>query len=263
MTDETVLPNIVLDPTQWTEPSEQFFGKIIECGFGTTDDSKGRDGKTFTEFRELPRPIRTWRVVIERLDAVYDLDDGTTPPVHVYMTIDLERYVDGKFIPVSISKGANKATFTVTKWTEAGVRLAPDPTKNVGKICEFERLRSKMFGSVAAKDITYPLKVLPENFVFQGDIRHFKPKAISLDEAAATVETEAQAASAAATIDEDELATLLVGVLVDDIPALTASKAYEAVTGDARVKLIDGNFQKELLAAGKLVVVDGKYALPA
>lgn len=263
MTNESVLPDILLDPEKWTEPTEQFFGKVIECGFGTTDDSKGKDGRTFTETRGLPRAIRTWRTVIERLDAVYDLEDGTTAPVHVYMTIDLERYVDGKFIPISISKGANKATFTVTKWNSAGARLAPDPTKNVGKIFEFERLRSKLFGTVAAKDITYPLKALPDNFVYQGDVRHFQPKAASLDDAAASVEAVSEAASTAAAFDEDELVNLLVGVTADDVAALTTSKAYEYVTGEPRVKLIDGDLQKGLIAAGKLVVADGKYALPA
>jgi hypothetical protein len=67
----------------------------------------------------------------------------------------------------------------------------------------------------------------------------------------------------AAAYDEDELVTLLVGVVADDVAALTQSKAYEYVTGDARVKLIDGDLQKSLVAAGKLVVIDGKYALPA
>lgn len=262
MVDE-VVPDILLDPSKWTEPTEQFFGKVVTCKLGTTDDAKDKEGRTFTELRGLPRAIRTWHVVIERLDAVYDLEDGRTAPVHVYMTIDLERYVDGKFIPATINKGNNKATFTVTKWSDAGLRLAPKPEANEGKLCEFERLRSKMFGTMAAKDITYPLTILPENFEFKGDVRHFKPKAVSLDDAAANVEAESQAAGAVAPYDEDELVALLVGVAADDVAALTQSKAYEYVTGDAKVKLIDGDLQKGLIAADKLVVIDGKYALPA
>jgi hypothetical protein len=262
MDNENILPDIGLDPSKWTEPTEQFFGKIIECGFGSTDDSKGKDGRTFTESRGLPRPIKTFRAVIERLDAVYDLDDGTSAPVHVYLSLDLERYVDGKFIPANLNKGSNKATFTLTKWNENGVRLAPDPTVNVGKICEFERLRSKLFGNVAAKDITYPLNTLPDNYVFTGEMRHFKPKSSSLDDAAASVEASTPAAVAAA-YDEDELVALLVDVVADDVAALTQSKAFEYVSGEARVKLVDGDLQKGLVAAGKLVVIDGKYALPS
>jgi len=256
---------VPLDPSKWTEPTEEFPAKLVECRRGTTDDAHGKDGRTFTEARGLPRPSQTFRVTWERLDAVWDNEDGSTSPVKVYLALDLEKYVDGRFISLALSKGNNKPTFTLDQWKKcSGISLAPDPTVNEGGIYMVTRLRSKMFGSVAAKDISYPTAKLPDDYVYKGDVRHIKSQATSLDDAAASVEAESDTAAKAASFDEDELAGLLAGVKADDAAAMTAFiSTHKEIPANIRLELVDGGPQKALVEAGKLAVSeeDGLYVL--
>lgn len=261
--DTGISQEVPLDPGAWTEPEEKFIARLAECRRSTTDESHGKDGRTFTEARQLPRPLQQFRVVWERLDAVWENADGTVSPVKVYMTLDLEKFVDGRVISMALSKGNNKATYTLEMWKKAGVRLAPDPTVNEGCIFEVTRLRSKLFGTVSAKDITYPIQKFPEGYVYKGDIRRIQSQATSLDDAAAGVEATVQTSSQAASFDEDELAALLAGVPAEDTAALTAFVGtHKEIPADMRLALIDGAPQKALIEAGKLAVIDGVYAVP-
>lgn len=265
MVSENEIPFIPLDTSQWTEPTRRFLGKLTMCRYGTTDDAKGKDGRTFTETRGLPRPTRTFRVEVERLDAIYDLPTGDHAPVMAYLTLDLEKKLkDGRIVPLSIGgKGDNKPTFTLIKWATAGVSLAPDPSVNEGLIAEWEELPSKLFGGMAAKGILYPVKLLPKDYKFDGEVQHFEVKreqTADLDQMAA----EATAVdSAAATFDDDELAAMLVGTTDETETTGPFVKAHGELPADIKLGIVTGDVQTRLVADGKLVKgKDGKYALP-
>ena len=261
MTNDNLNQEIPLDPGAWTEPTETFVGKLVTCARSDTDQSRGKDGRTFTESRGYPRALRTFKVVIERADAVWDNTDGTTSPAKEYMELNLEKFVDGRFIPMNLSKGNNKPTFTLEMWKKAGVSLAPDPTVNEGHYYVFTKLRSKMFGTVAAKGIIYPTQKLPDDYAYKGDIRHIASNTASLDDAASAVEAGSTEAATAATFDEGELAALLVGVKVDDTAAITAFIGeHKELPANVRLELVDGDIQKRLVEAGTLTVEKGVYA---
>lgn len=166
---------IVLDPTKWEEPKETFVARLVECKYSDTDQSKTKEDQTFTEFLALPRPKRQWRIKWERLDAQYvEKESREKSPIFKYTTIDLERYNPETRVWSAMPKGNNKSWFTLNKWAEKHIVLHPDPTKNEGMVCEVEFLRTKMFGGGnAAKDISYPLKVLAlpgKAYEYTGDV---------------------------------------------------------------------------------------------
>lgn len=246
MPDEA--PIIPLDTSEWAEPTTEFVGKVTKSEFRTTDDATGKDGRTFTETRGLPRAIRTWHVEVERFDALFDLPDGENAPVTAYMTVDLERLTDGTISPVA--RGQNKATFVTDKWAEAGLRLGVSPEKAVGVNAEFTLLRTKMFSGMAAKDILYPTKILPQDFKYEGDVRHFQVKG---DQSLADFAEEAQPTAAAEPTAEVDVASLLVGLNADDPKAVNAFiKEHPEIAGDVRVDIVTGDYVEALIKDGKL-----------
>ena len=255
MPDEK-LPEVVLDADQWEDPTVEFFGTITKCEFRTSDDAKAKDGRTFTEIRDLPRAIRTWHVEVERMDAVYDLPDGESAPVTVYMTIDLERLVNGKLVPLTMSRGDNKPTYTVGKWKDNGFLPGRDPGSLVGRKAQFKLERTHKFSGMMAKDILYPIKALPEGFVFDGEVSRFtvKERPGSLEQSAA--EVEGTAASA-----EFDISTLA------GLPIEPGSEVYEFVKDhtdlpdDVKSGLVTGELQAALIEDGKMKDKKGKLAL--
>jgi len=238
MTDTNV-PLVPLDTAQWQEPTLEFVGEVKVCEFRTTDDAKGRDGRTFTETRGLPRPGRTWHVEVDRLDAVYDLEDGTNAPVRVYMTVDLERLIDGVMSPVT--RGDNKPTFTIDQWSKAGIRLMPDPTRVVGVRAEFTLARTKMFRGAAAKDVLYPTKILAKDFQFAGEVRHFQVKAkatpTNLDDyATASPTLESSGVDVAALVRSEGLD------LADRTAVQAFIKSHPELPAEDKVALATGEF---------------------
>jgi hypothetical protein len=253
---------IPLDPGEWTEPTEEFPAKLVKCRRQTTDDATDRDGVTFTERRGYPRPAQQFVATWERLDAVWDNDDGTVSPVKVYLSLDLERFIDGRFISMQLSRGNNKATYTLDMWKKGGVRLAPTPEANEGNVYMVTYLRSKMFGTVAAKKISFPTAKLPDDYVFKGDVTHLKSTTTSLNDSADAIEAESTTAAQAASFDEDELVGLLVGVKADAMTAFISE--HKDIPAAVRLELVDGVPQKALIDAGKLAIdEDGAYVVPA
>lgn len=251
---ENEVPIVPLDTSKWEEPIIDFFGVVRKSEYRTTDDAKGKDGRTFTETRGLPRPGRTWHVEIERLDAIYDLPDGATAPVTVYMTVDLERLSNGRMVPVPY--GDNKPTFTVDKWNEAGLRLAPTPGAVIGKKAQFRLERTHKFGSMVAKDIVYPTKLLPDGYEFTGEVSRFQVRErTSLEQAAEAVE------ASTAPIEVVDIPALLVGVESTDEGIQAFVKAHPDLPGDVKVALLTEDLVGQYIADGTLVVKDGLLAL--
>lgn len=241
-------PIIPLTTGEWAEPTTEFVGICRVSKFQTTDESKGKDGRTFTESRGLPRAARQWHVEVERFDAIYDLPDGQNAPVTVYMTIDLERFSDGTLSPVP--RGDNKATFTVDKWSEAGMRLGVKPEVAEGVIAHYTLLRTKMFRGAAAKDILYPTKILPKDYKYEGDIRHFEVKG---DQSLADVAAESETSVAA--VPEVDVAALLVEAKLnpdDEAAVLAFVKAHPELPAETKVGVTTGELVDSLIEAGAI-----------
>ena len=248
------VPIVPLDTSKWEEPVTDFFGVVTKSEYRTTDDAKGQDGRTFTESRGLPRPGRTWHVEIQRLDAIYDLADGTTAPVTVYMTVDLERLSNGRMI--SVPFGDNKPTFTVDKWNESGLRLAPAPGAVIGKKAQFRLERTHKFGGMTAKDIVYPTKLLPDGYQYTSEVTRFQVKEkTSLEQAAEAVEASTGPA-------EVDVPSLLVGTENTDEGIQAFVKAHPDLPGDVKVALLTEGLADQYISDGALVVKAGKLAAP-
>jgi len=249
-------PEVVLDADQWEDPTVEFFGTITKCEFRTSDDAKAKDGRTFTEIRGYPRAVRTWHVEVERMDAVYDLPDGESAPVTVYMTIDLERLVNQRLVPLTMSRGDNKPTYTVGKWKDNGFLPGRDPESLVGRKAQFKLERTHKFSGMMAKDILYPIKALPEGFVFDGEVSRFtvKERPGSLEQSAAEVE-----GTEAAT--EFDIGTL-VGLPVEPGPEVYEFvKDYTDLPDDVKAGLVTGELQAALIEDGKMTAKKGKLVL--
>ena len=262
----TDTPTISLDPTKWVEPKETFIARLAVCQYSDTDQSKTSPANgevTFTEYLGLPRPKRQWRVVWERLDAVFvNKDTGERTPVKRYMTIDLERYDEKTRTWSAVPKGNNKAFFTINKWSEKKVLLHPKPEANEGMVMEVEFLRSKMFGGNTAKDIGYPVRVLAlpgQAFEYRGEVEEieFDPSkhadsgagaGVSLDDAAAAQGGSAGTSGGgkSSTWSEDEVKAALEEAGVDgtDEEAVGAFvKANKAkLQAAVKVSLIGGDY---------------------
>ena len=159
-------PRIPLTTGKWEEGGvDEFPGKVTVCTYRDSDDK-------YTEQRGFPRPVQQWHVEVERLDAEYVRPDGERITVTYYQTIDLET-MDKAGQLHAVRQGSNKATYVISGWEKAKIRLDPDPTKVEGRIFQFRRLRSKLFGTFEAKGLLIPLKPLPDDYEFDGEMQEF------------------------------------------------------------------------------------------
>lgn len=266
--------NIPLDPSKWETPKQRGIGRIVVCRYQTTDDSKTRDGVTFTEFYGYPRPAQTWHVQIERLDGVYvNKVTGEKSPMSRYQTLQLERYDAERKTWRPQTQGDNKNQYIIERWMKAGCRLA-DPEELEGTVIEYEIEMTHKFNGNIAKNLLYPLKVLArpgQAYEFRGEVEEFefdpdREGATSLDQAAEEVsQTQTrQSGGAKAKLDEATIVGMLVGVSATDEDAIGefvgAHKAE--IDSPTRTALVSGLFVEKALTDGKLVVVDDAYALP-
>lgn len=297
-----------LDPSTWETPKEEFIGVIRVSEYSDTDAQKTKEGLTFTEFYGLPRPAMTYRLVVQRLDAVYkNKETGETSPILRFQDLQLERLDNQTKTMKFVTQGDNKNTYILTKFKEAKVSLVPSPDAAVGAVCKFTREGTHKFGGNMAKNLLYPTKVLgwmnldelkTENgrtypavdglsakghleFEFNDDVEEieFDPSrnedggsdGTSLDQAA----SEANAANAAnkgskgadkgaKQLTEAEVLALFVGKDPEDEDLATTIIAENkgAIASSMKAKLVSGELVEEWTEAGKLVIVDGEYALP-
>lgn len=268
MSESTAMPMIPLDPTKWVEPEEKFIGRIVECQYTDTDQSKTKEGVTFTEYQNLPRAKRQWKVVVELFDRVYKSSvDGALSPVRRYMTIDLERYDEKKREWVPMAKGNNKAYFTIEKWTAKKLLLHPDPKKWEGAVCEFIYYRSKMFGGGnAAKDIIVPDRLLAMpgvEYEYRGEVTEieYTPKdddsVGSLDDSAMAMAAGSAGAGAASKpaaemLSEDDIRSKLAELGVTETPAEDSDEAA------ALAKFLKDN-KASIPASVKTALVTGDF----
>lgn len=270
-------PNIPLDPSQWETPKSRGIAIIEVCQYETTDDSKTKEGVTFTDFFQLPRPAQTWHVVLKRLDAVYvnKVTGEKTYEVKRYQTLQLERYDATKKVWRPQTAGDNKNNYIIERWLKAGIRLQ-DPTLAVGMVIEYEVEMTHKFNGNIAKNLLYPLKVLArpgETYDYRGEVEEFefdpnREDATSLDQAAEEVtstETSGAKGKAASTkLDKQAVLALIVGMDPEDGDAIgnMVGEHKAELEGPMRTALVSGVFVEEAVEAGDLVVVEGVYALP-
>jgi len=250
MTDEETLlsPDILLDPATWAESYEEFPGKVIECRFRPS-------GEKYNETLGLMRPIKQWQVIVERLDAIYDLPDGTTAPVRVYLTIDLERQVGqgpNARIVASLKKDTeSKGTFCVGAWIKAGFDIGRDPSTAEGTVAMFRRWRSKQFGTLTAKNLLIPTEKLPAGYSYEGEISRFVvQQSETLEEAAAP-----------AAVNFEDVAAKLVGQPADDPDVALLSDPVFAGNASLKTALVSGKPVTDLQEKGLITVDDGVIAL--
>jgi hypothetical protein len=150
-----------LDPSTWETPKEEFVGVIRVSRMGTTDDSKTKDGETFTEFFNLPRPATTFRLVVQRLDAVYkNKETEELSPILRFQDLQLERLNERTQKMEAVKQGDNKNTFILGKFPEAKLKLGTNPEQVEGAVCTFVREGTHKFGGNMAKNLLYPKKLL-------------------------------------------------------------------------------------------------------
>lgn len=249
MSDEVKNP-ISLDPGQWEEAFEDFPGRIevVEHRLSASE---------YNEAAHFPRPIQQFHIVVERLDAVYALADGTEAPVKVYGGCDLEKKNrSGDIVPVA--PGENKATFMLGKYAEAKVRLSTNPeelTKLTGVICMWRRYRTKTMGGMQAKNVLHPLQVLAVDYKFAGEVQRF---AVSAQQGGESLEEAAGATGDHAS--RKELAEALVGTPADSFDAdLLTSEPFRRASGADKTALVKGEFGSAAVTDGLLKVEDGKF----
>lgn len=267
MTQANTVPDIPLDPTKWEIPTQRFFGRINVCRKVTTDDIKDKEGNTFTELRQWPSPGKVFQVEIERHDAVYQLPDGTTAPVKRYLSLDLHRFNEREHKVVPVAPGDNKVTFTLTKWIAAKIQLEPTPEKNEGLDCEFEFIPTKMFRGNAAKNILYPIKVMPKGWTYEGEVEVFqvKEQIQDLAEDSGTPATDISVSSnghgPTQEMTEADLIALFDGLKADDEDAMVELMAANKgrLSTAQRLEIMGGDVTKRFIDDGKLAVVDGVY----
>lgn len=150
-----------LDPKNWETPKEEFIGVIRVSRYSDTDQSKTKDGQTFTEFYNLPRAAVTYRLVVQRLDAVYkNKETEERSPMLRFQDLQLERYDERAKQMKFVTQGDNKNTYILGKFPEAKLRISPDPALAEGAVCKFVREGTHKFGGNTAKNLLYPVKVL-------------------------------------------------------------------------------------------------------
>lgn len=270
--------NIPLDPNQWETPKSRGIAIIKVCRYQTTDDSKTHEGITFTDFFQLPRAAQTWRVELLRLDAVYvnKVTGERLQEVKRYQTLQLERYDNERKVWRTATQGDNKNQYILEKWLKAGIRLV-EPELNEGTVIEYELEATHKFGGNIAKNLLYPLKVLArpgQPYEYRGVVEEFefdpdRESAASLDQSAAEVEAASASTStrrngqSASKLDEAGIMALLVGIdpeNEDAIEGIVREHRAELETAQ-RTALISGTFVQDAIEGGKLVVVDGVFAL--
>jgi len=248
MTDDVKNP-ISLDPGQWEEAFEDFPGRIevVEHRLSASE---------YNEAAHFPRPIQQFHIVVERLDAVYALADGTEAPVKVYGGCDLEKK-DRSGDIVKVAPGDNKATKMLSKFAEAKVRLSTNPeelAKLTGLICVWRRYRTLTVGGMQAKNVLYPLQVLAVDYKFAGEIQRF---AVSAQQGGVSLE---EAAGAGDHASRKELADALAGTPADSFDAdLLTSEPFRRASGADKTALVKGDFGQAAVTDGLLKVEDGKF----
>lgn len=176
----------VFDPSTWKEPVDIIPVKVVKSRPRWSDPKYNKATEFRPAFPNRGRgpegdSIMQWDFQLERLDAEYALLDGTTAPVILYATVDLEKMVkgrDGQYQLQTVMKGRSKEALMLNAWTKAAGTLMPDPSRLEGQYWEVEYYRQKeMAPNFYAKNVVLPKNALPPTYTFTGQKLVFKQKA--------------------------------------------------------------------------------------
>ena len=158
------------DPRGWIEPKETFPGKVIVSAYRLCDEKYMEPNQFRTQ--RLPRQIWQWDLRIERLDAVYQLPDGSQVPVVRYGGYDLERFNSrtGDIEPTNLR--SNKEVLIGGAWVQCFGSIEP-PEQLTGRMANFEFYPSKRLQRNVAKNVLLPITPLAPDFTFVGDKQVF------------------------------------------------------------------------------------------
>ena len=251
-----------IDPRAWIEPKETFPGKVIVSAYRLCDPKYIEPNQFRTV--ALPRTIWQWDLRVERLDAVYQLPDGSQVPVVRYGGYDLERYNSrtGTIEPTNLR--SNKEVLIGNAWVMCFTTIEP-PESLVGKMAEFEFYPSKRIGRNVAKNILLPIKALAPDWTFVGDKQVFVVAQEAHD--ARTGGSDGHVSGITGTTTplvtgvslpmadaERKLPTLLHGKNRNDIAALINGLPNEVRHGELIDGLISGTLIERLVSDGKITL---------
>lgn len=170
---QKALDGVSMDQSNWIEPKSQFPVRVEVSRYRLASD----EYRAANKFRQaITEPLPQWDLRMVRLDARgRSKQTGEEFPLVKYGGYDLKKFdqESGKLVP--LTKRNRKEAFINEHWTnmanQMGVRMA-DPTVFEGKAFMVDFYRAKSFGGpTPAKNVTVPVQLLPDDYVYQGDIQ--------------------------------------------------------------------------------------------
>ena len=252
----TVPPSSVpgIDSRGWAEPKETFPGTVIvstkrEC------DPKYMEPNQFRTV-PLPRPVWQWHLEVERLDARYQLPDGSQAPVIIYGGFDLERWNDRTRQIEPINTRSNKEALISDAWVNIFGSVEPAESLT-GKIAMFDYYQSKRIGRNIARRILLPVGALEPTYEFTGEVQMF---VVARTEDTVTTAGDNGAGSSNQTANlTDEAVYASLPQLLDGLNRTNPSLLIKALpamyrTGKVTNGLITGTLLTELEADEKITI---------
>ena len=252
------------DPRGWIEPKETFPGKVIASAYRLCDEKYMEPNQFRTQ--RLPRQIWQWDLRIERLDAVYQLPDGSQVPVVRYGGYDLERFNTrtGEIEPTNLR--ANKEVLIGGAWVACFGSIEP-PEQLVGRMAEFEFYPSKKLQRNVAKNVLLPLRALTPDYTFVGDKQVFVVTREAQDARgqesgqAAGVPTQQASTILSAEAALAQVPSLLHGKNRNNLSELISSLPNDVRRGDIVDGIISGKLIEQLAQDGLITIgADGALA---
>ena len=250
-----------IDPRGWIEPKETFPGVVIVSEYRECDPKYMEPNQFRTV--ALPRAVWQWDLRVERLDAVYQLPDGSQAAVVRYGGYDLERWNNRTGEIEAVNLRSNKEQQIGNAWVSLYGTVEP-PETLLGKKAMFEFYPSKRVSkNNVAKNILLPISVLPPDWTFTGEKQVF---VVSRDAAktGATPDAARDGASAApiptavSALTEEEafarLPSVLNGLNRTDVAGIINKLPAEMRHGSILNGIISGDVFTRLQADGTIQV---------
>lgn len=264
-------PPVGIDPAGWDEPKEEFPGEVTVSVFRLCDEKYMAP----TEFRAaLPRAIWQWDLRVKRLDAVYQLFDGSRADVIRYGGYDLERLNNNKAadlarqgLPLTeaiepVNLRSNKEAMISNAWkgafpTQLGAVIPTDPeSARVLEGCkaQFEFYPSKRVGRNVAKNVLLPITALPPDYSFTGNQQVFIVPRRNEDSDGTTASVSVPSAVVSAEVAIEQLPTFLNGQNRSNVPAIMNALPPSLRNGDVVNGLVSGTLFDKLATDGKITI---------
>ena len=250
-----------IDPRGWIEPKETFPGVVITSEYRQCDPKYMEPNQFRTV--ALPRAVWQWDLRVERLDAVYQLPDGSQAAVVRYGGYDLERWNNRTGEIEAVNLRSNKEQQIGNAWVSLFSTVEP-PESLLGKKAMFEFYPSKRVSkNNVAKNILLPISALPPDWTFTGEKQVFVVSR-EATEAGATADAARDGASAApipqpaAVLSEDDafarLPALLNGLNRTDVAGIINKLPAEMRHGSILNGIISGDVFTRLQTDGAIEV---------